>query len=131
LFIFVYSDTKKKDLAVELRDEDGCNSPIWSTLVPTDDDEDAVACRTTNSAQVVLHDRLITDTTTFKKCSTTAPPPTAALPSLIFCPSNNRRADQQQHSVYSITIDSRGQVEIIQDTSKLSSKNCIIIPGNF
>ena len=132
LFIFVYSDTKKKDLAVELRDEDGCNSPIWSTLVPTDDDEDAVACRMTNSAQVVLHDRLITDTTTsFKKCTATAPLP--SLPSLIFCPStSHRRTDQQQqHSVYSITIDSRGQVEIVQDTTKPSSKSCIIIPGNL
>ena len=79
--IFIHSLTylfTKQELAVELRGEDGCNSPIWSTLVPTDDDEDAVACRTTNSAQVVLHDRLITDTTTFKKCSTTAPPPMAA-----------------------------------------------------
>ena len=137
IFIFVYFcllGHKKKDLAVELRDEDGCNSPIWSTLVPTDDDEDAVACRMTNSAQVVLHDRLITDTTTsFKKCTATAPLP--SLPSLIFCPStSHRRTDQQQqqqHSVYSITIDSRGQVEIVQDTTKPSSKSCIIIPGNL
>ena len=133
IYVCLFTGTKKKDFAVELRGEDGCNSSIWSTLVPTDDDEDAIACRMTNSAQVVLHDRLITETTSFKKCTASAPPQT--LPSLIFCPSTtHRRPDQQQqqHNVYSITIDSRGQVEIIQDTTaKSSSKNCIIIPSNL
>ena len=108
----------------------------------TDDDEDTVACRTTHSAQVVLHDRLITDAFVSSssghhkkanviKKSAAAPPPPPPLSSLIFCSSSvNNRQQQQQQNVYSITIDSRGQVEIVQDCKPvITTTTSIIIPG--
>ena len=101
-----------QSMAVELREDDDYQTPIWPTgpldFGADDSDDDLVDGRS-ESALVVLHDRLITDASTSFHLMDAA-------------------IDTVPSGTYSITIGSRGQVEIVEDTKPIitGTQHCAI-----
>lgn len=111
-------------MAVDLQGNENYQQTDWPTgltfsLMSVNDDSNDDLTSASNSAMVVLHDRLITDASVSKNLSNN----NAVLScndqnssSLLSCPDTNLMSCKPNNtSTYSITIDSRGEVEISED----------------